>query len=63
MARKTEMREFPIVQIISEHKRVRGDRPERGYRRVLAAVRVGRRIFSRHCDTADGKIARVRWVI
>lgn len=63
-----------IVQVISEHKRRRYPRapgpgvleyipPAPGFKRVMAIVRFGtsKTLFTRHCDTRDGKTAFAKW--
>lgn len=50
-----ELIEVPIVKIISEHRRPRNPRPAAGFKRVEDIVRIGRREYTRHCDTKDGR--------
>lgn len=47
--------QYPITRIISRTKKWRGTRPALGFHRVMAIVRIGRRLVTRHVDTQDDK--------
>lgn len=57
---QSEIKGVKIVRIISESKRVKGEMPRRGYRRVMAVVSIHGKLYTRHCDTKDGVFALMR---
>lgn len=57
---ENEIKGVKIVRIISESKKVNGDRPKGGYRRVMAVVSIHGKLYTRHCDTKDGVFALMK---